>query len=94
MCRPKVFVTRALLPEAVELLRSRCEVEMGPKTELDQKDLCQAVRGVDAVLAAYLRLEDCVLEAMAPTAFSRMSRFCSRVGAMLRAMSERATILW
>jgi Lactate dehydrogenase and related dehydrogenases len=67
MCRPKVFVTRALLPEAVELLRSRCEVEMGPKTELDQKDLCQAVRGVDAVLAAYLRLEDCVLEAMAPT---------------------------
>lgn len=67
MRRPKVFVTRALLPEAVELLRSRCDVEMGPKAGLDQKDLCLAVRGADAVLAAYLPLEDCVLEAMAPS---------------------------
>lgn len=67
MTKPRVYVTRSVLPEALTLLRSRCHVDVGPTDGLSGTDLIEAVRGADAVVATLLQLDSAVLEALAPT---------------------------
>ena len=67
MTKPRVFVTRSVLPEALDLLRTRCQVDVGPAEGLSGKALIDAVRGVDAVVATLQNLDSDVMEALAPT---------------------------
>ena len=67
MTKPRVYVTRSVLPEALDLLRSRCHVDVGPSEGLSEADLIEAVRGADAVVATLLHLSPAVMEALAPT---------------------------
>ena len=67
MSQPNIYVIRAIIPESVALLRTRCTVEMGPLGGLDHAALCGAVRGRDGIIAPVLPLDAAVLEALAPT---------------------------
>ena len=67
MSQPNIYVIRAIVPESVALLRTRCTVEMGPLGGLDHAALCGAVRGRDGIIAPVLPLDAAVLEALAPT---------------------------
>lgn len=49
MSKPNVFVTRALPPEALKLLRERCDVEVSP-VALAKTELVEKVKGRDAVV--------------------------------------------
>lgn len=65
MTKARVYVTRALLPEAFTLLRSRCHVDVGPENGLRGEDLVEALRGADAVIATSVRLGPEALDALA-----------------------------
>ena len=67
MIRPRIFVPRTVVPEALELLQTRCDVEMGPGGGLPHEKLVEAVRGCDGVLSPVVALPADVIEAMAPT---------------------------
>lgn len=67
MSEPRIFVTRAVVPEALELLRTRCQVDVGPEGGLPQDQLMEAVRGYDGILTPVVALRAEVIEAMAPT---------------------------
>lgn len=49
MSKPNVFVTRALPPEALSLLKERCEVEVSP-VALSKAELLEKLKGRDAVV--------------------------------------------
>ena len=55
MSRPRIFVPRAVVPEAMELLRTRCDVEVGSEGGLTHEELVKAVRGYDGI---FLRFSD------------------------------------
>lgn len=67
MHEPSVYVTRRIPDEALAKLRGRCRVDVGPEGGPDRAGLLEAVRGRQAVLASYLRLDKEVVEAMAPS---------------------------
>ncbi|WP_374287808.1 2-hydroxyacid dehydrogenase [Desulfovibrio desulfuricans] len=67
MCKPKIFIPRAVVPEALEPLRTRCQVDMGPVGGLTDDKLIEAVRGCDGILSPVVALRAKVIEAMAPT---------------------------
>ena len=67
MIRPRIFVPRTVVPEALELLQTRCDVEMGPGGSLPHEKLVEAVRGCDGVLSPVVALPADVIDAMAPT---------------------------
>lgn len=67
MNRPKIFVPRAVAPEAVELLRTRCDVEMGPEGGLAHDDLLKAARGWDGILTPVVPFSADVIAALVPT---------------------------
>ncbi len=62
-----VYVTRALIDESLELLRTRCHVETGPRGGLPKEGLIEAVKNRDAILASHLKLDADIIAAMAPT---------------------------
>lgn len=68
MTKARVYVTRALLPEAFTLLRSRCHVDVGPENGLRGEDFVEALRGADAVIATSVRLGPEALDALASPA--------------------------
>ena len=67
MNKPRIFVPRAVVPEAVELLRTRCHVEVGPEGGLPHEELVAAVRGYDGIFTPVIGLNADVIDAMAPT---------------------------
>lgn len=67
MRKPRIVIPRAVVPESVELLRTRCTVEMGPESGMPHDELLQAVRGCDGVLAPLFTLDADAIDAMAPT---------------------------
>ena len=67
MNRPRIFVPRAVVPEALELLRTRCHVDVGPEGGLPHDKLVQAVRGYDGILSPVIALKADVIDALAPT---------------------------
>ena len=67
MNRPRIFIPRAVVPESLELLRTRCHVEVGPEGGLPQDLLIEAVRGCDGILSPVIALNADVIDAMAPT---------------------------
>lgn len=67
MSRPNIFVPRAVVPEALEPLRTRCDVEVAPEAGLSHDDLLEAVRGRDGFLSPVVPFPADVIEAMAPT---------------------------
>jgi len=67
MRKPRIFIPRAVVPEALELLRTRCHVDMGPVGGLTDDKLIDAVRGCDGILSPVVALRAEVIEAMAPT---------------------------
>lgn len=67
MDKPNIYVTRALLPEALALLRTRCHVEVGPQGGLSGEELLDAVRGRHGIVAPYLPLDADVIDALSPT---------------------------
>jgi lactate dehydrogenase-like 2-hydroxyacid dehydrogenase len=62
-----VYVTRRLLDEALALLRTRCRVEVAPAGGVPREELLAAVRGRDAILASYLKLDAEAIAAMTPS---------------------------
>ncbi len=67
MNKPRIFVPRAVVPEAMELLRTRCQVEVGPEGGLAHTELVKAVRGYDGIFTPVITLDADVIDAMAPT---------------------------
>ena len=67
MNKPRIFVPRAVVPEAMELLRTRCQVEVGPEGGLPHAELVKAVRGYDGIFTPVITLNAEVIDAMAPT---------------------------
>ena len=67
MNKPRIFVPRAVVPEAMELLRTRCDVEVGPEGGLPHHALVEAVRGYDGIFTPVIALTADVIDAMAPT---------------------------
>ena len=67
MNKPRIFVPRAVVPEAMELLRTRCHVEVGPEGGLPHAELVKAVRGYDGIFTPVITLNAEVIDAMAPT---------------------------
>ena len=67
MNKPRIFVPRAVVPEAMELLRTRCQVEVGPEGNLPHAELVKAVRGYDGIFTPVITLNAEVIDAMAPT---------------------------
>ena len=67
MSRPRIFVPRAVVPEAMELLRTRCDVEVGSEGGLTHEELVKAVRGYDGIFTPVIALTADVIDAMAPT---------------------------
>lgn len=67
MNRPRIFVPRAVVSEALDLLRTRCHVEVGPEGGLPQAELVEAVRGYDGILSPVIALNADVIDAMAAT---------------------------
>lgn len=67
MNKPRIFVPRAVVPEAMELLRTRCQVEVGPEGGLAHAELVKAVRGYDGIFTPVITLNAEVIDAMAPT---------------------------
>lgn len=67
MSRPRIFIPRAVVPEALDVLRTRCDVVVGPGGGLPHHDLVEAVRGYDGILSPVIALQADVIDAMAPT---------------------------
>ncbi|WP_092152953.1 2-hydroxyacid dehydrogenase [Desulfovibrio legallii] len=67
MSQPNIYVVRAIVPESVALLQTRCTVEIGPLGGLDHAALCRAVKGRDGIIAPVLPLDAEVVAALAPT---------------------------
>lgn len=67
MSKPRIFVPRAVVPEALELLRTRCHVDVGPEAGLPHEELVEAVRGYDGIFTPVIALKADVIDAMAPT---------------------------
>ncbi|MBG0776151.1 MAG: D-glycerate dehydrogenase [Desulfovibrionaceae bacterium] len=65
--RGNVYVTRKLIDEALAELRTRCRVDVAPQGGLDRTGVLEAVRGREAILASYLKLDAEIVAAMAPT---------------------------
>ena len=63
MNKPRIFVPRAVVPEAVELLRTRCHVEVGPEGGLPHEELVAAVRGYDGIFTPVIGLNADVIDA-------------------------------
>lgn len=67
MNRPRIFVPKAVVPEALELLRTRCHVVVGSEGGLPHEQLVEAVRGYDGIFSPVIDLNAAVIDAMAPT---------------------------
>ena len=67
MSKPRIFVPRAVVPEAMELLRTRCDIEEGPEGGLPHHALVEAVSGYDGIFTPVIALTADVIDAMAPT---------------------------
>lgn len=67
MSKPKIFIPRAVVPEALDVLRTRCDVVVGPVGGLPRDKMVEAVRGFDGVLSPVIALQADVIDAMAPT---------------------------
>ena len=67
MSKPRIFIPRAVVPEALDVLRTRCDVVVGPGGGLPHRELVEAVRGYDGILSPVISLQADVIEAMAPT---------------------------
>jgi len=67
MNKPNIFIPRAVVPEALALLRTRCDVEVAPLGGLSHDALLEAVRGRDGFLSPIIPLPADVIDAMAPS---------------------------
>ena len=68
MSKPRIFVPRAVVPEAMQLLRTRCDVEVGSEGGLTHEELVKAVRGYDGIFTPVIALTADVIDAMPPHA--------------------------
>jgi lactate dehydrogenase-like 2-hydroxyacid dehydrogenase len=68
MTRPKVYVTRPLPVESLQLLKDRCEVEMESAVKpLSKEQLLKKLRGWDAILVTRTRIDEEICLAIKPT---------------------------
>ncbi|AOY74556.1 2-hydroxyacid dehydrogenase [Clostridium formicaceticum] len=59
MTKPKVYVTRLLPMEALNLLKQRCDVEMNCEPrDLSKEELLHKVKGYDALLVAGTKIDE------------------------------------
>ena len=65
MSKPSVYVTRSLPPEALALLKERCEVEMNSENQiLPKEELLKKVKGKDAILVSHTAIDAEICEAI------------------------------
>ncbi|AKL96410.1 glyoxylate reductase GyaR [Clostridium aceticum] len=63
MTKPKVYVTRPVPSEALNLLKERCDVEMNSETRnLEKEELLEKVKGYDALLVTGTRIDEEICE--------------------------------
>jgi len=67
MNKPKVYVTRPYPPEALELLKERCEVEMNPEyRDPPKEELLARMKGKDAIFVVATSIDEEICQAVKP----------------------------
>ena len=65
--KPNVFVTKPLLPEALELLKSQCNVEMNREHRtLPKQELLEKIQGRDAILVVGTPIDEEIFQTAKP----------------------------